>query len=270
MHHPARRPGSGTACGAGRQALLGTPSQPSCPTLGPQDRAAIRKAIDSFAKTFEARDAKALAGHFTTEGEFQNVQGAKLRGREALELAFAEFFSKTPEVTAEVRPESLRFLSRDSGDRRRDGHRPARAGEPGHQRPLQALVVRESEGWRLAQLSESPAGGQGLDRGPRLAHRPVEIDPRRRRRDPGDVLLGSGKKFIHVQFMIKEKNLALSGRQVIGVDPETGLTPLLDLRGQRRRSAKPTGLATATTGSSTPPAPWPMAAVSRKPTSSGG
>ena len=38
-----------------------------------------------------------------------------VRGREALEKAFAEFFAKTPEVTATMRPEALRFLSRDSG-----------------------------------------------------------------------------------------------------------------------------------------------------------
>ena len=78
------------------------------------DHAAIRKTIASFAKTFENRDAKALAAHFTTLGEFQNQEGVRLRGQKALEKGFAAFFSQTPELKADVRPESLRFLSNTS------------------------------------------------------------------------------------------------------------------------------------------------------------
>ncbi len=206
---------------AGSEPKAQQPSAP--PDARTEDRAAIRKTIDSFARTFEARDAKTLAGHFTAEGEFQNVPGAKLRGRETLERAFAELFSKTPEVTAEVRPESLRFLSTDSAIE--EGTVTVRRGpaNPATNARYSALVVRESEGWQLALLSESPAEdkvsiedlGWLIGQWKSTRGEGAEIQTR--------YAWAPGKKFIQVQFMIKEKNLTLSGNQVIGVDPATGL-----------------------------------------------
>jgi uncharacterized protein (TIGR02246 family) len=79
-----------------------------------EDRAAIRASLDSFVKAFESRDAKALAAHWTAEGEYQSDEGVSIQGRTAIEKAFTTFFAKTPEVKAEIHPESLRFLARDS------------------------------------------------------------------------------------------------------------------------------------------------------------
>ena len=187
----------------------------------PDDRAAVRSAMQSFAKAFETRDAKALAAHWTGEGELKTVAGDTVRGRELLETGFSEFFAKTPEVKAEVHPESLRFLSSDSAIE--EGSVAVRRGpaEPTTKARYEALFVREDGRWLLARLSESPeaeasiadlawlvgewksASGQGAE-----IHTTYSWAP--------------NKKFIHAQFTIKEKELELGGSQVIGVDPATG------------------------------------------------
>lgn len=86
------------------------PAAPAAADARDADRAAVREAFAGFVKAFESRDAKALAGHWTTEGEYENAEGVTVRGREALEKGFAAFFDRTPEVKAEVHPEALRFL----------------------------------------------------------------------------------------------------------------------------------------------------------------
>ena len=186
-----------------------------------EDRAAIRAAIDSFAKTFEARDAKSLAAHWTAEGEFQNVQGAQFRGREALEHAFADFFSRTPEVKAELHPESLRFLSSNSAIE--EGSVTVRRGlaEPATNARYSALVVREDDRWRLALLSESPKDEVSIEDlgwliGQWKSTRGEEAEIQT------TYSWAPSKKFIHVLFTIKEADRAFTGSQVIGLDPATG------------------------------------------------
>src|SRR3954468_2911573 len=55
----------------------------------PSDRAALKAVVQSFAKAFESRDAKALVAHWTAEGEYQNDNGIRIQGREKLEKSFA-------------------------------------------------------------------------------------------------------------------------------------------------------------------------------------
>jgi uncharacterized protein (TIGR02246 family) len=193
------------------------------PDARAEDRAAVRKTLDSLAKTFESRDAKALAAHFTEEGEFQNVQGVKLRGRETMEQAFAEFFAKTPEVTAQVRSASLRFLSTDSAID--EGAVTVQRGpaNPAATARYSALAVREGGSWLLASLSESPLEDQTsiadlgwlIGKWKSAGAGGVEIETA--------YAWDPGKKFITMRFTRKEPELAVSGTQVIGLDPATGM-----------------------------------------------
>lgn len=187
------------------------------------DRTAIREMFVAFARSFEARDAKALVEHFTAECEFQNVQGVKLHGRDALAPAFAKFFADTPEVKAEVQSESLRFVSQDSAIDEgsvtiRRG--PAAAAEAVH---YKAVLVREGGKWRLAVLDET-----AIDDSLPIASLGWLIGSWKSSAGDGAEIQTTyswspSKKFIQSQFTIKEKNLALTGMQVIGVDPATGL-----------------------------------------------
>ena len=186
-----------------------------------EDRAAIRSAMQSFARAFESRDPKSLAAHWTAGGEYQHDEGVTARGREALEEGFSEFFARTPELKADVHPDSLRFLSHDSAIA--EGAVTIRRGlsGPATNASYVAYFVREEGRWRLARLVESPVegasiedlswligewrstGGQGAEIRTAYAWAP-------------------GKRFIQARFTIGEKGLALSGSQVIGIDPATG------------------------------------------------
>lgn len=191
----------------------------------PADRQAIRGAMTSFAKAFQARDAKALASHWTTEGEHTTVRGVTIHGRPALEAGFTEFFAVTPEITADVQPESLRFLS--SGSAIEQGTvtiRKGAAAAPTRAR-YEALLVQEENQWRLASLSESAEQGVSVADLDWLigewkstlggnSGSAAEIHTR--------YAWDANKKFIEVTFSLKEGERTLAGRQVIGVDPATG------------------------------------------------
>lgn len=201
------------------QAKGAAPAPPK--TDRPEDRAAIQAVLDDFTKAFEARDPKAMGNTWTTGGEFTTSSGQTIRGRDALVQAFTTFFSRTPEVKAEVRPTSLRFLASEAAVG--EGKVVVQRGvvDPPAEANYSALFVREGGKWLLAEFGESDreevtiedlgwlvgewrsAAGEGAE-----IRTTYEWSP--------------SKKFIHGRFAIKERDLTLSGSQVIGVDPATG------------------------------------------------
>ncbi len=185
------------------------------------DRAAIATALASFAKAFQTADAKALAAHWTAEGEYQNGSGLVILGRDALESSFAAFFAAAPDPTAEMQRESLRFLSSDVAIA--EGTVAVRRGpaEPLKRARYSALLVRDQGDWRLAQLRETDDSEPTIDDLAWLIGEWKSVD-------------GSGaeihttytwdpnKKFIHVRFTFRGEKQSVGGTQMIGVDPETG------------------------------------------------
>ena len=199
-----------------------TSADPQVTDARAADRTAIRAAMDSFAKAFESRDAKALAAIWAEEGEYENEEGVSVRGRENLEKSFAAIFAMTPELTASVKPRSVRFLSRDSAIeeglvtiRRGPTAAPTTAG-------YSALFVREDGKWALTQLHEVP------DEEPTtVADLAWIVGEWKSVTGSGAEIqttysMSQSKKFINVRFSIKENEYSLSGSQVIGVDPATG------------------------------------------------
>jgi uncharacterized protein (TIGR02246 family) len=219
-------PGSGTRfCQARAQSGEG-PVAPSQTQSAPadernEDRAAIRSTLDSVVKAFESRDAKALAAHWTSGGEYHPVEGARVQGREALANGFTTFFARNPEPKAAIRHESVRFLSGDSAIE--EGTVVVRRGplEPTSNARFSALLVREVGRWLVAQLNESPGDKDAIEdlnwlvgEWKSKGHEGAEIQT--------TYSWLPNKKFLQAQFTIKEKSLTLSGSQLIGVDPATG------------------------------------------------
>src|SRR4249920_3273218 len=58
------------------------------------DTAAIKKAGQSFIKAYLAGDAKAMAAHWTENGEYFADDGTTFRGRAAIEKSYAELYAK--------------------------------------------------------------------------------------------------------------------------------------------------------------------------------
>jgi uncharacterized protein (TIGR02246 family) len=186
-----------------------------------KDRTAVRAAMQSFVQAFQARDAKAAAGLWTAGGEFRDVDGVAVQGREALEKGFTAFFARTPEVIAEVRPEPVRFLSTDAAIE--EGAVTVRRGrvEPASHAHYRAVFLREGGRWLLAELSESPGAGPSIEdlgwlvgEWKSVSGQGAEIRT--------TYAWAPNRKFLQVRFTIQEKSLGLTGTQVIGVDPATG------------------------------------------------
>lgn len=186
-----------------------------------QDRIAIRSTLEGFAKTFAGRDSKTLSAYWTAQGEYRRGDGAAIQGRAGLEKAFQAFFDKTPEVSAEVQSEALRFLSRDTAID--EGFVNVRRGptEPATRARYSALLVRDDGRWRIAQLVETEFRGVSINdlawligEWRSVSGSGAEIST--------TYSWSASRKFIRVEFSIKEKALAISGSQMIGVSPITG------------------------------------------------
>lgn len=195
---------------------------PAQPAARDKERADLRAAMESFAKAFEAADAKALADYWTAEGEYRGEAGEPIRGRAALQAAFAKFFAKNPKVKASTKSESIRFLSKDSAIEegtvtvRRD------PGQPETKAHYSALFVREEGRWRMAQLTEETTDEASLDD---LAWLVGEWASKEQDTEIRTTYAweDANKKFLRVRFSIKEKDgRTLGGSQMIGIDPASG------------------------------------------------
>ncbi len=186
-----------------------------------KDRLAIEATMASFAKAFQAGDAKSLAAHWTAGGEYQNESGIYLQGREALETRFAEFFATAPDPSAETQRKSMRFLSSDLAII--EGSVSVRRGpaEPAKSAKFSVLLARDGGQWRIAQMRESPDDQVTIEELGWLIGDWKSVS-----KDGAEIETSyawdANKKFIHVRFTIKETAIGLEGTQIIGVDPETG------------------------------------------------
>jgi uncharacterized protein (TIGR02246 family) len=184
------------------------------------DEEAIRKASGELSAAIEKGDAKPLANLFTEEGEYIGGNGTTIRGRSAIEEAYAQHFAKDPRTKVDLRIDSIRFVARDSAIV--EGHarsQKGKADQPASSR-YSALHVRENGQWPIAVLREWPEEGITL--------RDMEwlIGTWTAKTNGGEVRTtydwDETKKFIRCRFSIKNKDNDLAGTQLIGRDPRTG------------------------------------------------
>ena len=74
------------------------------------DKETLDAALEAWTTTFNSHDAKALGREYTEDADLMMATGERYVGREAIEKSFVEFFSKNPNVRAEVSDVSRRFL----------------------------------------------------------------------------------------------------------------------------------------------------------------
>jgi uncharacterized protein (TIGR02246 family) len=211
-------------------ALLAGPltSQTPAPKNGTgaagQDRAAdataIKAAGQSFLKAFMAGDARALAAHWTAEGEYIAEDGTAIRGRAEIEKAYAKRFGKKAAVTtARMEHTSLRFPSQDTAIE--EGHfRIQTDKDTSITSKYSLLLVREGGKWLMAVVREWPHAGASLQDLEWLIGSWVA------KRDNTEVRTTyewwGAKRFIRVQISLKQGDHVLTGFQMIGKDGSTG------------------------------------------------
>ncbi len=141
-----------------------------------------------------------MASHWTPEGEFISDDGTSLRGRPAIEKAYAEFFKKSPKPQAEVEVQSLRFLSKDTAVE--EGYFKVHRGKSEEKATSRTsvLYVREDGKWLMAVVREWPGEGREVPpcRGYGLLHRPLVHDRSIYRRHIESLLKTGRSPFVKV------------------------------------------------------------------------
>ena len=142
-----------------------------------------------------------------------------IRGREAIQKAFAEHFKRHPKQKITLESESLRFISRDAAIEEGLMKTAVENGAPATQR-YHLLHVREDGKWSLAAIREWPSEGTELqDLGWLIGSWQAK---------QGDAEVQTtyewlgNKAFIRGNINMRQKDRTLSAMQLIGTDPRTG------------------------------------------------
>jgi uncharacterized protein (TIGR02246 family) len=121
-----------------------------------QDEQAIRLAAETFAKAYNAGDAKAIASGFAADGEIVSEEGQSTQGPTCIEQVFAGIFKEHPHTHMDLATGSIRFIGRDMAVE--DGmatvtHAP---GEPAQRSPYAVVYARQNGKWLTASARDLP------------------------------------------------------------------------------------------------------------------
>jgi uncharacterized protein (TIGR02246 family) len=188
----------------------------------PADRTAIQEATRQFARAFEKGDAAAVAALFTETGEYHDGDDSTVRGRAALQKAYADFFAKRPELKLEGKSNKIRFLGQDAAVE--EGTFIAKAkDQPTRKCRYSALLLRQDGKWMMAMLKE-----WGDDTTEEATLNDIAWLIGTWESTGGDTTArttyewGPNKKFIIARYTVTTKGDKTAGTQVIGVDPANG------------------------------------------------
>lgn len=118
---------------------------------------AIRTAIDSYVAAFNKGGAKALAAHWTEQGEFVTPAGKELRGRPQLEEDFAVYFAETKNAKIELLDTSIKVASPSVALETGTARVVSPDAEPS-ETIYKAIHVKTAEGWKIDSVrEEAPA-----------------------------------------------------------------------------------------------------------------
>ena len=189
------------------------------------DEAAIRKAVESYAATFNQGDAKALAAMWSPEAVYTNpLSGEQVVGREAIEQQFAAIFADAKGAKLEAKTDSIQFVSPSVGIE----HGTAKVIVP-DQAPEEteytAVYVKRDDQWLLDRVTEEdvlvvPSHYEQLKDLEWMIGRWVDQD------DNATVATecnwAKNNNFMTRSFTVQVRDrIDMAGMQVIGWDPST-------------------------------------------------
>ena len=118
------------------------------------DEAAIRKAVDSYVKAFNSRDAKSVAMHWSPDAVYTSrTTGEQVTGREAIEAQFATIFKDNPQAKIAATPQSIQFVSPNVAVEHGTAQFLQAEEEPAESE-YTAVYVRRDGNWLLDRVTE--------------------------------------------------------------------------------------------------------------------
>jgi uncharacterized protein (TIGR02246 family) len=122
----------------------------------PESSTAISKNAEAFIEAFHKSDAKALAAFWTPEGEYTDLTGKVLRGREAIEKAFQGLFAENKDLKLRIDSDSLHFVTPDVAIEKGTTSVFAPGGAPPSRVHFTTVHVRKDGQWNLDSVRDTP------------------------------------------------------------------------------------------------------------------
>ncbi len=184
----------------------------------------IRKAAEDFADAYNKGDAKAVAAHWTKDGEYA-VGQMNVKGRDAIEKLYADFLRAHPGSKMAVKVDSVRILAPTVAIENGTGSVSDSPNAPNSSSTYSAVDVKQGDKWLLVSVRESEVPTVHFDR-----------DVKELAWMIGDWSAGKdGKKatlscdwmdkdhFLRAKVTVEGKNGQFpGGMQIIGRDPVSG------------------------------------------------
>jgi uncharacterized protein (TIGR02246 family) len=123
--------------------------------VDPKAAAAIAANGEAFIAAFQKGDAKALAAFWMPDGDYTDLNGRQIKGREAIEKAYTELFANNKGLKVGINSESLQFITPDVAVE--EGVTevfPADGGPPSRAR-FSNVHVRKDGQWLLGSVKDS-------------------------------------------------------------------------------------------------------------------
>jgi uncharacterized protein (TIGR02246 family) len=133
-------------------ALPGLAQQPKG---DPKDMEAIAKKAEAFIEAFHKGDAKAVAAFWTPDGDYTDQTGKHLKGREAIEKAFADYFAENKGLKVRINSDSLRFVTPDVAIEDGSTEVAGPAGGPPTRARYTIVHVKKDGEWHLSSVRDS-------------------------------------------------------------------------------------------------------------------
>jgi uncharacterized protein (TIGR02246 family) len=121
----------------------------------PEAAAAIQKQAEAFVEAFHKGDAKAVAAFWAPDGDYTDQSGKYLKGRDAIEKAFTDFFAENKGLKVRIDSESLRFVTPDVAlEEGVSEVFPPDGGPPSRARYSNVFVKKDGQ-WLLGSVKDS-------------------------------------------------------------------------------------------------------------------
>jgi uncharacterized protein (TIGR02246 family) len=122
----------------------------------PKEEAAIFKNAEAFVEAFHKGDAKAVAAFWTKDGDYTDQTGKTMKGRDAIEKAFTEFFAENKGLKLRIDVDGLKFVTPEVA--LEDGVTsviPPDGGPPSRAR-YTIIHVKKDGKWQLSSVRDAP------------------------------------------------------------------------------------------------------------------
>ena len=187
------------------------------------DEAAIRANVSRFVKAYNARDAKAVAALFTSDGQIEDKEGNVSEGREAIAQTFAGVFKANPEKQLEVSIESIRFIGADIAVETGTTKETVAPNEPPDSDRYTVVHVKRDGKWQMALARDEegpvPTGHERLRPLAWLVGEWVDDDG-------STVVLSSCRWSKDGNFLLQNFKVKVNGQESMDISQRIGWDPL--------------------------------------------